>query len=98
MEEMLEIKCINKDAGDHHDPHEGITDLGWLDENTGETGKHDRAQMVEFLKAGNKAYVDSLDGRRAYLVVRVSRWGNEYVKTIADDEETNNLLELPECS
>ena len=93
----VRIICINKDNGDHYDPHEAIIHLGWINESTGSKGKSTLAEMVKFLEDGNKAYVKDDYGNIAYLVVRVSRHGNKYVKTVADGRETNNLLELPEC-
>lgn len=92
----VQIICINKDGGDHDDPNEGITRLGWINESTKERGASTRAGMVKFVKGGGKAYVKD-STTMAYLVVRVSRAGNEYVKTVADGRETNNLLQLPEC-
>jgi len=93
----VKITCINKDNGNHYDPHEAITHLGWIDESNGKMGKSTRAEMVKFLKDGNRAYTKDSAGNVAYLVVRVSRSGNEYVKTVADGKETDNLLYLVEC-
>lgn len=93
----VKITCINKDNGDHYDPHEAITHLGWLEESTGKTGKCARLDMVDFLEKGNSAYVKDIWGNIAYLVVRISSFGNKFVKTVADGRETNNLLELVEC-
>jgi hypothetical protein len=93
----VKITCINKDNGDHYDPHEAITHLGWINESNGNTGKSTRAEMVKFLEDGNNAYTKDNAGNVAYLVVRVSRSGNKYVKTVADGKETDNLLYLIEC-
>jgi len=93
----VKIICINKDSGDHYDPHEAITYLGWINESTGKTDKSTRLEMVKFIKDGNQAYVKDVYGNKVFLIVRVSRNGNEYVQTIADGKLTNNLLELPEC-
>lgn len=93
----VKITCINKDNGDHFAPHEAITHLGWLNESTNESGKCTRKQMVDFIEKGNKAYVKDVWGNIAYLVVRISRFGNKFVKTVADGKETNNLLQLIEC-
>ena len=93
----VKITCINKDGGDHYDPHEAITHLGWLNENSGKSGKATLQQMIEFLESGNKAYVKDAWDNIAYLVICISRFGNKFVKTVADDMETNNLLELIEC-
>jgi hypothetical protein len=94
----VKITCINKDRGDHYDPHLGITHLGWLNESTRAQGKSTRSQMIEFIEGGGIAYVKDRFGKIARLVVRISRFGNKYVKTVADNRETNNLLELMECA
>ncbi|MCX6785139.1 MAG: DUF3892 domain-containing protein [Candidatus Komeilibacteria bacterium] len=93
----VRITCINKDNGDHYDPHLGITHLGWKDESTGQTGKATRSGMIEFLESNGDAYVKDYLGGIAWLVVRV-RNGIKYVKTVADGKETNNLLALYECA
>ena len=93
----VRITCINKDNGDHYDSHEAITDLGWVQESNGDTGKSTRLQMVEFVEKGNEAYVKDRYDNKAYLVARTSRAGNKYVQTIADGKLTDNLLELSEC-
>lgn len=95
----LEITCINKDGGDHYDRHEAISDLGWLNESTSETGKCTRLAMVDWLEknTSNQAYVKDTAGNKAYLKVRTSASGSKFVQTVADGRYTNNLLELPEC-
>lgn len=93
----VRITCIRKDGGDHYDPHEAIQELGWMNESTGAWGISTLAQMVAFLEGNGAAYVKDAFGRMAYLVVRISRYRNKYVKTIADNRETDNLLYLSEC-
>lgn len=93
----IKITCINKDNGNHHDPHEAITYLGWINESNNKSGKSTRLKIVEFIEKGNNAYTKDSYGNIAYLIVRISQNGNKYVKTVADGKETNNLLELPEC-
>lgn len=96
--EMIRINCISKDNGDHYDPHEAIQKFGWVDVRTNETGICTLAQMIDFLEKGGVGYTQDFLGRKAYLVVRVSRHGNKYVKTVADGVESDNLLYLNECS
>ena len=93
----VKITCINKDYGDHYDPHEAITHLGWINESTNSAGKSTRQEIVDFIENGNTAYTKDTQGNIAYLVVRISRFGNKFVKTLADGRDTNNLLELMEC-
>jgi hypothetical protein len=89
---IVKIICINKDSGDHYDPHEAITILG-----TEGGKKYTRMEMVRFIEDGDKAYVEGPRGNVAYLMVSTSPAGNKYVKTVPDDTGANNLLELPEC-
>jgi len=94
----VKIICINKDNGQHLDPHEGITHLRWENESSGETGKSTRMEMVRFIENDKgSAYVKDRYGNKVFLVVRVSRFGTKYVKTIANGVETDNLLYLEEC-
>ncbi len=48
----VKITCINKDNGDHDDPYEAITDLGWINEATRSSGKSSLREMIEFLEKG----------------------------------------------
>lgn len=93
----IRIVCINKDNGDHYDPHLAITHLGWIEDETEKRGKSTRLQIVDFIEKGNYAYVKDSYGNIAKLIVKVSFAGNKYVKTISDGKETNNLLALSEC-
>jgi hypothetical protein len=93
----VRIIYINKDNGNHYNPHEAIVYLGWMNESTGQKGKSSRLEMVKFIQDGNIAYVMDGYGNKAYLYVRTSVLGNKYVQTYADGKPTDNLLELPEC-
>ncbi len=94
----VKITCISKDGGNHLNPHEAITNLGWVNEETRAEGNSTREQMIEFIeKQGGKAYTRDGYGRVAYLIVKTSAYGNKYVKTISDGVESDNLLLLNEC-
>lgn len=94
----VRIRCINKSAGNHDNPHEAISHYGWINESTNETGKNDRQTMVNWVKQGNQAYVTDYAGNRVYCVVKQSVRGTEFLQTESDGRPTNNLLELPECT
>ena len=95
----IRIICINKSGGYHDDPHEAISHLGWINEQTRASGKNTRLEIVDFLeKQSGTAYTKDMFGNTAILVTRVSPHGTKYVKTVADGKETDNLLNLPECS
>jgi hypothetical protein len=94
---QLRIRCINKDGGNHDNPHEAITNYGWI-KSDGESGKSTRAVMVDFVgKEGNDAYVTDSYGHKAYCYVRTSSKGTKFLQTFSDGRYTNNLLNLPEC-
>lgn len=94
---QIRIVCINKDGGNHFNPHEGITHYGWLNPANNKSDKADRATMVSWLeKPGNYAYVEDQFGNKAYCKVMQGN-GNKFLQTVADGTPTNNLLRLPEC-
>lgn len=93
----IRITCINKSSGQHENPYTAISSLGWKDENTGETGKSERLKMYEWIDKGGKAYVKDNNGNIAYLMTAETASGTKYVKTMADDVKSDNLLKLSEC-
>lgn len=94
----VRITCINKSGGYHADPHHAIESLGWINEQTGETGKSTRLQVYDWLKnQQGSAYVRDGRGNTAYLAPREHSNGTHFVQTYADRIWTDNLLALPEC-
>jgi len=92
----VRITCINKDGGNHSNPHEAISDYGWTNFE-GKKGISDRPTMVKWIEDGNTAYVEDKFGNRAYCGVRKSVAGNKFLQTFADTTYTDNLLNLLEC-
>lgn len=94
----IRITCINKDNGYHENPNLAITHLGWINEQTRETGKSTRLDIYNWIKdqAGD-AYVTDTYGNRAKVITAETYNGNKYLKTEADSSTKNNLLSLPEC-
>lgn len=95
----IRITCINKAGGWHADPHCAISDLGWVRDDNGQTGKSTRLQVYEWLRqsTSNEAYVRDAYGNVAYLYPRENANGTKFVQTYADKTWTDNLLSLPEC-
>ena len=95
----IQITCINKDSGNHENPYTAISNLGWVNDSTGNAGKSTRLEMYNFVEIKNgKAYVkDPYDGSKVFLTGAVSSKGTKYVKTLPNDTENDNLLKLPEC-
>lgn len=92
----VRITCINKDGGNHENPHEAISFYGWLNENNNETGESSRQIMVDWVNKGNSAYVKE-SGSTVFCYVRKSSRGTEFLQTYSDGRYTNNLLSLKEC-
>lgn len=72
--------------------HEHITSVKWRNPTSGATGQSSREQMVEWIGAGNQAYVS--DGVRT-VEVRVVDARPPYIRTWADGVWSDNLLALP---
>jgi hypothetical protein len=95
----VRITCINKDSGNHENPHTAISYMNWVDEQTGKIGRCSREVMYDFVKKeGNRsAYVRDYRGDVAYLEARLTPNLTKYVRTIPDNTRADNLLSLPEC-
>ena len=89
------IDCIKKQ--DRHDPTEAITHIGGLnaDGTRWKITQQDAIRRIE--THANRFFVEK-NGRTVNVIVAVSRFGNKYIKTEADDYEPNNLLNLVECA
>lgn len=92
----IRITCIKKDGGYHENPFVAISSLGWMDDTSGEQKSSTRLQMYEWVVSGGYAYVQA-GSAKAKLVGAVSPRGNKYVKTEADNTQSDNLLKLSEC-
>jgi len=92
----IRITCINKAGGYHENPYVAISDLGWVNETSGETGRATRLEMYDWVNRGGEAYVQA-GTARARVITGVSPSGTKYVKTVADSTQADNLLKLPEC-
>ena len=94
----VRITCIKKDSGNHENPYVAIESLGWIEDGTSKTGNNTRLEMYDWVVNKNgRAYVKDAQGNVAYLVGAISPRSNKYVKTVADETKTDNLLKLPEC-
>lgn len=72
--------------------HEHIDSLRWLDSGTEKSKVFTRAACVDWLTKGNKAYVATEDAK---VEVRVVDAHPPYVRTVANNRYTDNLLSLP---
>lgn len=92
MAGTLQIQCINK--SDRYNPWERITYVGGYSNGRWKYTQQDAIAKIE--RGECKFWVDA-NGKSVWVVVGVSRHGNKYLKTEADGDDPNNLLNLPEC-
>ncbi len=89
------IECINKQP--RNDPYRQITHIG----GTNSDGKRwtiTQDKAIEYIESGRNSFdVEYPLSDRVEVVVAISAAGNKYIKTVADGDEPNNLLSLPEC-
>jgi hypothetical protein len=90
----FEITGIRKDNGNHHNPNEAISHYRWFQDSTQKGGITERPQVVSWVKTGINAYVERVRPR-AYVTVKKSSSGLEFLQTNSDSTEENNLLQLP---
>jgi len=94
----VRITCVSKPSGDNLDPHEAISSLGWINEETKTTGISTRLEIYDYVKnKGGNAYVIDGKGNKAFVGALENAQGTKYVRTYADGVWTNNLLSLPPC-
>jgi len=95
----IKITCINKDSGNHENPHTAISFMNWIEEATGKMGRNSREEIYDFVKEGGigSAYVRDSRGDTAYLEAKITLRGTKYVRTVPDGIKADNLLTLPEC-
>lgn len=93
----IRITCINKSQGFHADPHHAIESVGWVNDQTGETGKSAREAVYNWIRNNGIAYVLDSRNNRARVGTRENTYGTKFLQTYADDVWTDNLLALPEC-
>ena len=89
--------CINKDGGNHNNPHETVTNYGYVSSSDGTTKVVSRTAMVDFIEKGGQAYVKDVPGNVAYCRVRTSVNGVKFLQTVSDNKYSNNILSLKEC-
>lgn len=94
MGSQVQISCINK--SDRYNPHERINYVGGVNPD-GTRWKLSQADAIAGLERDEWSFYVMVGGRKVWVVVATSRYGNKYLKTEADGEQPNNLLSLPEC-
>ena len=94
MPSRHEIKCINKT--NRFNPHERIDAIGGVNQD-GSQWKLSQQQAIQDIKAGKYSFYVKQYNQIVDVIISRSRFGNEYIKTVSDGEQPNNLLSLYEC-
>jgi len=95
----VRIKCVDKPSGNIQNPHEAISQYGWINEENQETGITGRISMVNWIEnEGGVAYVKDTLGNVAYCQVRTSVNGTKFLQTVTDRRWSDNLLSLLRCT
>lgn len=89
-----QIRCVNKT--DRQNPHERIKSIGGMNPD-GTNWKLTQQDAIASIESGKYSFFVQINGRPVDVIVSTSRFGNKYIKTVADGEEPNNLLSLMEC-
>ena len=89
-----QVNCINKQPRDN--PYDRIDTIGVI---TSEgVRKFSVADIVHFIEQEGHRFFVQKNGKKVFLEVGTSLFGNKYVKTNDDGEPLNNLLNLGECA
>lgn len=91
-----QITCTHRDP--RLDPYARITHVG---SNVGGPGggpwRMTAEEAIRAIEDGRLGFFVKQGGRQVDVIVATSRSGSKYLRTVADDDEPNNLLSLPKC-
>jgi Protein of unknown function (DUF3892) len=94
MPSRHEIRCIKK--SDRYNPHERIRNIGGRN-GDGTPWKISEEKAITGIESGEWSFGVSQQGRTVDVIVALSPHGHKYLKTVADGQQPDNLLSLPEC-
>jgi hypothetical protein len=88
----VQVTCVNKHPRDN--PHDGITHLGGMV--LGRRWRLTRQAVVDDISNKLNTYYTLVNGKRADVGI-VHGTNGDYLRTYADNQWNDNLLNLPEC-
>lgn len=93
MTTALQISCINK--SNREAIHKKILFVGGIQ--NGSRWKYSLEDAIALIELRKVSFYVQINGRRADVIIALSAAQNKYLKTTADSDQLNNLLNLPEC-
>ena len=94
MASRYQVSCINKT--DRYNAHERIRSIGGRN-GDGTGWKLSQEDAIGGIESGKWAFYVSQQGHTVDVVIALSAHGHKYLKTVADGQQPDNLLSLPEC-
>tara|TARA_R110002167_G_scaffold346596_1_gene557280 strand:+ start:50928 stop:51218 length:291 start_codon:yes stop_codon:yes gene_type:complete len=89
-----QITCIEKD--DRDDPFTSIQWVGGKNAD-GTRWRISQKEAIDGVKSGKWKFYVFQNYQKVTVIVSTSRFGNEYLKTVNDGTQGNNLLSLNDC-
>ena len=90
----VRIQCINKT--ERYNPHERIRAIGGVNPD-GTRWKLTEDQAILGIKQDRWSFYVQSGSYRVNVIIAISQFGTEYLRTVADGVQPDNLLVLPEC-
>lgn len=94
MATWVRVQCISKTA--RYDPHQRIRAIGGVNPD-GSRWKLTEDQAILGIKQNRWSFYVQVGAYLVDVVIAVSQYGTEYLKTASDGVQPDNLLSLPEC-
>jgi hypothetical protein len=95
MNNRHEVLCVDKT--DRYNPHERIEHIGGKNTD-GSRWKITQERAIALIEGRECSFYVNRGGRTADVIVSKSKFGNKYIKTVADGDHPDNLLSLTNCS
>lgn len=94
MPENLEITCVTRTNRPHL--HERIQAVGGVSP-SGNRWALTQREAIASIESGKRTFYVGVAGKAVWVIIGVTRSGEKYLKTLADNESPASLLLLANC-